>query len=478
MSDKTWPQPETESELDSLSALLSELVEPDPEAEEEEFRSDFFRGIGGRRRKAAFTFMVICAMVIALHLVSWGHWFVLSCAGIVAVYHLRLMVAQPEAVPAPMSEADCATAPSVSLLVSAKNEEAVIERLVAQLCALDYPRDRFDVWVVNDASTDQTPEILDRLALEYPNLQVIHRPPNAGGGKSGALNEVVAKSQGELIAVFDADAVVDTDLLLRVIPMFAGDEVGAVQVRKAVANTEDNFWTKGQTAEMALDSYFQQQRIAIGGIGELRGNGQFVRRSALYSCGGWNEETITDDLDLTFRLHLDHWNVGFCLVPAVNEEGVTQAKALWHQRSRWAEGGYQRYLDYWRWIVSNRMGFTKTMDLLNFFTMQYVLPTAAISDFVMVLVRHDLPVLLPLSSLLFIFPALGMMLGLHRIAVATQTPLPFWKMLVTTVRGVVYMTHWFVVMPATTSRMSVRQKRLKWVKTVHEGKVSVASPAR
>lgn len=89
---------------------------------------------------------------------------------------------------------------------------------------------------------------------------------------------------------------------------------------------------------MILDSYFQQQRIALGGIGELRGNGQFVRRSALDQCGGWNEETITDDLDLTIRLHLDNWKIGFLLNPAVNEEGVTKAIALWHQRSRWAEG--------------------------------------------------------------------------------------------------------------------------------------------
>lgn len=75
------------------------------------------------------------------------------------------------------------------------------------------------------------------------------------------------------------------------------------------------------------------------GVGELRGNGQFVRRQALASCGGWNEATITDDLDLTFRLHLNHWDIGILPVPAVREEGVTRAIALWHQRNRWAEGG-------------------------------------------------------------------------------------------------------------------------------------------
>ena len=90
-------------------------------------------------------------------------------------------------------------------------------------------------------------------------------------------------------------------------------------------------------AEMALDTFIQQQRIAIGGIGELRGNGQFVRRAALERCGGWNEQTITDDLDLTIRLHLDKWDIQFLDFPPVEEEGVTTALALWHQRNRWGE---------------------------------------------------------------------------------------------------------------------------------------------
>lgn len=473
MTDNSWSRPDAEP--DAFSSLLADWVEPDPDAEEEEFRSDFFRGIGGRRRKAAFTLMVIFSVAIALHLVSWGHWLVWSCTGMVAVYNLRLLFATPDPSPTALSDAALATAPTVSLLVSAKNEEAVIERLVNQLCCLDYPRDRYDVWVVNDDSADETPAILDRLAPQFDNLHVIHRPPNAGGGKSGALNQAVRQSRGAFIAVFDADAVVEKDLLRRVVPLFEPENVGAVQVRKAVANPDDNFWTKGQRAEMALDSYFQQQRIASGGIGELRGNGQFVRRQALESCGGWNEETITDDLDLTFRLHLDQWNIGFCLLPAVNEEAVTQARALWHQRSRWAEGGYQRYMDYWRWIVSNRMGFTKTFDLLHFFLFQYVLPTAAIPDLAMAIVRHEAPVLAPLSGVMVVCAAIGMVRGLRRIQAENRETMGFGSLLIQTIRGMIYTTHWFVVMPATTSRMSVRQKRLKWVKTVHEGNVSVLS---
>ncbi|NEQ28194.1 MAG: glycosyltransferase family 2 protein, partial [Microcoleus sp. SIO2G3] len=164
-----------------------------------------------------------------------------------------------------------------------------------------------------------------------------------------------------------------------------------------------------------------------------------------------------------------------------SEEGVTRSIGLWHQRNRWAEGGYQRYLDYWRLIIRNRMGFRKTVDLLSYWLIQYILPTAAVPDFLMSIARSRLPMLSPLTSLGFSLFLYGMFTGLRRIqtgeprepAVAGMTALPtvppIWVTLLQTMRGTIYMLHWLVVMPATTARMSVRQKRLKWVKTVHHG---------
>ena len=129
----------------------------------------------------------------------------------------------------------------------------------------------------------------------------------------------------------------------------------------------------------------------------MRGNGQFMRRTALESCGGWNEETITDDLDLTVRLHLDQWDIEFLAFPAVSEEGVTNARALWHQRNRWAEGGYQRYLDYWQLILRNRMGTGKTWDLFGFWVSQYFLPTVALPDFLMSIALRRMPIASPIT---------------------------------------------------------------------------------
>ncbi|MEL6437776.1 MAG: glycosyltransferase family 2 protein [Cyanobacteria bacterium J06621_8] len=470
MTENYWSKEESETEFTPINSLLSELSAPD-EAEEE-FRADFFQGLAGRRQKAAVILMTIWLVTLSLHTISWGIWLVWSFTGLAGIQIFRYLLTQPDQIPRSLSEAELADAPQVSLLVAARNEEAVITDLLTMLCNLDYPADKYEVWAIDDRSTDNTPAILDRLAQEYPQLKVVHRAANAGGGKSGALNQVIPQTFGDIIGVFDADAAVTANLLLQVVPLFANTKIGAVQVRKAIANYQENFWTRGQAAEMALDSYVQQQRIAVGGIGELRGNGQFVSRAALHSCGGWNEETITDDLDLTIRLHLDNWKIGFLLTPPVLEEGVTKAGSLWHQRNRWAEGGYQRYLDYWRYIFRTPMGFGKRIDLLCWMFLQYIVPAANVPDGIMAIARHRLPILSPITALLFAWGFIGMFRGIIRVQAASgksvTIPLLF-QATIQTLRGIVYMLHWQIVMLSVTARMSIRPKRLKWVKTVHEG---------
>ncbi|MEM6424412.1 MAG: glycosyltransferase family 2 protein [Cyanobacteria bacterium P01_D01_bin.128] len=431
-----------------------------------------YGGYGGRRRKAALTLIFLWLGTLILHLVSWGQTLVLALTALMSVHAGRILTRRPGAASASLQRIHWDGEPAdgdfiypyISLLVSAKNEEAVIGALVKRLCSLDYPSDRYDLWVINDNSSDDTGAVLEGLVGQHPQLNVVHRGAEATGGKSGALNLVWPQTKGDIIAVFDADAQVSADLLRQVVPLFKRSRTGAVQVRKAIANAAANFWTRGQRAEMALDSFFQQQRIAIGGIGELRGNGQFVRRPALAACGGWNEETITDDLDLTLRLHISGWNIDFLAFPAVREEGVTQAVALWHQRNRWAEGGYQRYLDYWRPIVRNRLGLEKTLDLVMFWMTQYMLPIVAVPDLAIAIARHRTPVFAPVTTLTVSLSVVGMYVGLRRVQKASPLVTA-----IQTLRGTLYMLHWLLVIASTAARISVRPKRLKWIKTVHQG---------
>lgn len=464
MPANSWPENNSYNELDPIGSFLSELP---PTDDSEVIPNEWY---SGRRRKAAVLLTIIWSGTIALHLFSWGIWIVLALTTVMGIHAIRVLRSRPRILPDPLCEENQATWPFVSLLVAAKNEEAVIGKLVKNMCSLDYPEYLYELWVIDDNSTDQTPVVLDRLSQEYQQLKVFRRPPGSSGGKSGALNQVLPLTRGQVIAVFDADAQVSKDMLRRVLPAFLREEVGAVQVQKAISNSSLNFWTQGQTAEMALDSFFQQHRVAIGGIGELRGNGQFIRRSALERCGGFNEETITDDLDLTIRLHLDRWDIDFLLEPPVQEEGVTTAIALWHQRNRWAEGGYQRYLDYWRLIFRNRMGTRKTWDMFMFWITQYFLPTAAVPDFLMAVIRNRLPVYSPITGLMLGMSFIAMFTGLRRINKAEKLSFSdVFFTLLQTIRGNLYMLHWLAIMGSTTARMSIRPKRLKWVKTVHKG---------
>jgi 1,2-diacylglycerol 3-beta-glucosyltransferase len=447
-------------------------------------RSEILEGYpkgAGRRRKSAILLTSVWGATIGLHLWAGGVWLILGMTLLMAVHALRLLTHQPLKRSVPLgqtlisdleSQLEWATVPFVSLVVAAKNEEAVIESLVKNLCAIDYPADRLEVWIVDDYSSDRTPQVLANLEQHFPQLHWMRRGPNAGGGKSGALNQLLPSLKGEIIGVFDADARMPKSLVRDILPYFAVPKVGALQVRKAIANANLNFWTRGQSAEMAFDAFWQDKRVAVGGIGELRGNGQFVRTTALKSCGGWNEGTITDDLDLTFRLHLGGWDIRIAETAYVEEEGVTRAIALWHQRNRWAEGGYQRFLDYWPLLLRNRLGFQKSFDLSLFSIIQYLLPTAAVPDLLVSLLLNQKPVFLPVSSFSIALSFIGMIWGQARICRQQGQSYSWFSLFGQTVLGTLYMCHWLVVIACVMARMSVRPKRFNWVKTVHVGPAS------
>ncbi|MBT9314968.1 glycosyltransferase [Leptothoe spongobia] len=428
----------------------------------------------GRRLKALAALVFLWGLTLVLHWSTWGFLVVWTVTVPIAMYIVRIAIANPAHAVSPNkatipSALDHTSCPKVSLLVAAKNEATVISNLVASLCNLDYPEDCYELWIINDNSDDDTGRILDRLAQSFPKLKVLHRGPEATGGKSGALNLAWPRATGDILAVFDADAQVPANLLQHVVPLFENERTGAIQVRKSIVNSETNFWTQGQAAEMALDRYYQEQRSARCGIGELRGNGQFVRRAAIAQCGGWNEMTITDDLDLTVQLHLNQWNIGFLASPTVGEEGVTSGVALWHQRNRWAEGGYQRYLDYWRLLIRNRLGWNKSIDMLMYWILQYMLPMVALPDLLIAIALRQPPVFAPLTTFAIGMSYWGMTMGICR----TQKTSLLLAM-VKAIKGTVYMTHWIVVMAFATTRMAVRPKRLKWVKTIHDGEAASA----
>ena len=271
--------------------------------------------------------------------------------------------------------------------------------------------------------------------------------------------------------MLDADAALTPDVLLRLQPQLNDSALGALQLRKAVVGADSNWLTRSQALEMAFDAEMQLGRIAQGGIGELRGNGQLIRRQVLLDCGGFNEDTVTDDLDLSFRLLLAGQQVSVLWNPVVDEEPVMRWGALWRQRQRWAEGGLQRFLDYWPALFSDRLSGRQQLDLIVFFLLQYGLPLATVGDVFGMIWWRQWPLLWPLSVSTLSLSALALWRSGRRHSEGPELPKATgWNLLVANT----YLIHWFLVIPWVAVRMALRPKRLVWAKTVHAG-LSVSS---
>lgn len=280
--------------------------------------------------------------------------------------------------------------PSVDIFIAAKNEARVIASTIHNLFRLDYAD--FNIWVIDDCSTDDTALILNKLQQQYPRLKTIHRQPGSYPGKSAALNDALPLSRAEVIAVFDADANVQPEFLKQTLPLLEADGVGALQVQKRMYEHQKGLLVDCQSSEYALDTYFQMGRDLIGGVVELRGNGQLIKRAALVDVGGWNNKAITDDLDLSMRLLISNWDIRFCPHAHVFEEAVPNLKGLLRQRRRWAEGSIRRYLDYIFPLNSPaRLSFVERLDTLVF-TVYFVVPALILLEATSNVVRFTMGV--------------------------------------------------------------------------------------
>ncbi len=432
-------------------------------------------GSDQRRAKAAL-FLACCGLVgIAPHWLPPGRSLVpaLTLATLLGGYSLRTVLLQafrrsPGDAPAAAAPAasEVGTCPAVDVVVAARDEQAVIARLVERIAAVRWPEGQLALWVVDDGSDDRTPELLAELQGRHPFLRVLRRPRDAGGGKSGALNLVLQQLAGRWMLVLDADADLQPDVLERLVPWAEAGGWAAVQLRKAVANAGTNLLTTAQAMEMAFDAMIQEGRLANGGVAELRGNGQLLSRDALLKVGGFNEDTVTDDLDLSFRLLLEGLPIGVLWDPPVQEEAVLTLPALWRQRQRWAEGGLQRFFDYGPGLVSNRLGFSQKLDLTCFFLLQYVLPVVASADLIGTLLTRTAPTMWPFSIVALALSGMAIATGCRRPSEGPPLPAmnPFSAGL-----GIVYLVHWFLVIPWVTLKMALLPKKLVWVKTLHLG---------
>jgi len=209
---------------------------------------------------------------------------------------------------------------------------------------MDYPRDRLQVQVLDD-STDDTVErvvaLVDRLRREGLNIVHCHRAERTGF-KAGALAAALDEASGELIAIFDADFVPPTDFLQRTIPWFAGDRVGCVQARWEHLNRDYSRLTRAQA--LGVDGHFvveQAARHRSGLFVNFNGTAGVWRKACIVDAGGWQHDTLTEDLDLSYRAQLRGWRFVYLPDVTVPAELPVQMDAYKRQQARWAKGTMQ-----------------------------------------------------------------------------------------------------------------------------------------
>lgn len=233
--------------------------------------------------------------------------------------------------------------PIVTVQLPVYNELYVVERLIDAIAKFDYPKDKLEIQLLDD-STDESFEIARKKVEFYQqqglNIVQVKRPVRKGY-KAGALEYGMQTAKGEYLAIFDADFVPYPDFLKKTIPYFLTDErIGVVQARWEHINKDYSILTKMQA--FALDMHFtveQQGRNAAGYFINFNGTAGVWRRTCIDDAGGWNSDTLTEDLDLSYRAQLKGWKFKYVEDVVAPAELPTDMNALKSQQFRWNKGG-------------------------------------------------------------------------------------------------------------------------------------------
>ncbi|MCD6166898.1 glycosyl transferase family 2 [candidate division KSB1 bacterium] len=284
--------------------------------------------------------------------------------------------------------------PKVTVQLPVYNEYYVVERLIHSVCQLDYPRDRLEIQVLDD-STDETLEVSKRCVDFYKkqgfDITLLHRKERKGF-KSGALRYGLKHASGELIAIFDADFIPPKDFLRRTVPYFQDEKVGMVQTRWGHLNHDYSLLTKAQA--IGLDGHFvveQSARYYAGFFMNFNGTAGIWRRTCIEDAGNWEDDTLTEDLDLSYRAQLHGWQFIFLKDMVCPAELPSDMRALKAQQFRWTKGAFETAKkvlpQVWRSSVPLLTKIQATLHLTN----NTVFPTVllcSILNYPLLLIKH------------------------------------------------------------------------------------------
>jgi len=260
--------------------------------------------------------------------------------------------------------------PYVTIQLPVFNEMYVMERLLDNIALLDYPKDKLEIQVLDD-STDETVHStkahVDKLAATGLDIKHITRT-NRVGFKAGALKEGLEIAKGEFIAIFDADFLPKPNWLKRTIPYFKDEEIGVVQTRWGHINRNYSLLTRIQA--FALDAHFTLEQVGRNSKGHFinfNGTAGVWRKACIIDAGNWEGDTLTEDLDLSYRAQLKNWKFKYLEDVETPAELPIVISAARSQQFRWNKGGAENFRKMlWRVIRSNNISAkTKVHGLLH-----------------------------------------------------------------------------------------------------------------
>ena len=271
-----------------------------------------------------------------------------ACVVLLSVYGFNSLVLtwlylrhRHDAVPTPSPPAEW---PRVTVQLPIYNEMHTVERLLHAAAGLDYPRDRLEIQVLDD-STDATSRVASRVVarLRHRGTDIVHiTRRDRSGFKAGALAEGMTTAKGELLAIFDADFLPPPDFLRRVVPHFADPAIGCIQTRWGHLNRDYSLFTRIQA--LGVDGHFVVEQAARNRAGlfiNFNGTAGVWRRGCIEDAGGWKGDTLTEDLDLSYRAQLCGWRMRYLPEVVVPAELPAQIGAFKRQQARWAQGSIQ-----------------------------------------------------------------------------------------------------------------------------------------
>ncbi len=287
--------------------------------------------------------------------------------------------------------------PHITVQLPLFNELYVVERLLKAVTAIDYPREKFEIQVLDD-STDETVRVAQATVAKYAaegfDISYIHRSDRTGF-KAGALENGLKAAKGELLAIFDADFVPKPDCVQKLVDFFTDPLVGCAQMRWSHINGRYNLLTRLQT--IMLDGHFvveQTTRNRTGGFFNFNGTAGIWRRRAIEMSGGWQHDTLTEDTDLSFRAQLMGWKFVYLLDEEAPAEIPVEINAFKAQQRRWAKGVMQVGIKLYPRIWLAPLPFRVKLEMFFRLTGNISYPLMIIASFLqfpLLLVRYNQP---------------------------------------------------------------------------------------